>query len=275
MKRALIIIQLLLIAAVCHAQIFSPKRSRSSSPVSNTMWKYRRWEIIAGAGTSHLYGDIGGFSIGSNALGFKDFSFKNIRFNAAGSMRYMLNEDFSLRLNLNVTGLHASDSKGSNEGRGLESSTLIVEPDFLAEYYLVKAKYDGVLLFSRGRQNFLPNLLNTLNIYGFAGVGVATFTVNHNTSVNASGTYSNGGIAPTIPFGFCLNMSWNSRTSFGVEFAVKYAFSDYIDGYSSQYSKSNDLYHTITFTWSYKLKTGLHGGPSFARSGVPGGDRMR
>jgi hypothetical protein len=61
-------------------------------------------------------------------------------------------------------------------------------------------------------------------------------------------------------------MSWNSRTSFGVEFAVKYAFSDYLDGYSSQYSKSNDLYHTITITWSYKLRTGLHGGPSFARA---------
>jgi hypothetical protein len=239
------------------------------------MWKYRRWEAIAGLGTAHLYGDIGGYSIGSNALGFKDFSFKNIRFNASGSLRYMLNEDFSLRLNLNITGLHATDSKGSNEARGLESSTFIIEPDLLAEYYLVKSKYDGVLLFSRGRKNFLPNLLNTFNVYGFAGLGAAIFKVNHNTSPHASGTYSNGGFAATIPFGFCLNMSWNNRTCFGVEFGVKFALSDYIDGYSSAYSKSNDFYHTITFTYSYKLRTGLHGGPSFARSNAIDGGRSR
>lgn len=275
MKRAFILIQLFLIAIICNAQIFSPRRSQSSTPVANSMWKYRRWEVIAGAGTAHLYGDIGGYSIGSNALGFKDFSFKNIRFNIAGSLRYMLNEDFSLRLNLNVTGLHASDKKGSNEARGLESSTFIIEPDFLAEYSILKSKYEGVLLFSKGRKNLLPNLVNIFNIYGFAGLGAATFKVDHNTSVLASGTYSNGGFAVTIPAGLCLNMSWNSRASFGVEFAVKYALSDYIDGYSSHYSRSNDLYHTITFTWSYKLKTSARGWPVFARSGSPVVKRAR
>ena len=175
----------------------------------------------------------------------------------------MLNNDFSLRLNFNVTALHASDSKGSNEGRILKSSTFLIEPDIVAEYHVIKSKYDGVLLFTRARRNFLPNLLNTFNIYGFAGFGTAAFTVNHNESDKASGTYKNGGVALTIPVGFCWTMSWDSRSSFGVEFAVKYAFSDYLDGYSSQFSRSNDLYHTITFTYSYKLKTGLHGGPSF------------
>ena len=267
MKRAFILIQLFLIAIICNAQIFSPKRSQYSNPSANRMWKYRRWEVIAGAGTAHLYGDIGGYSVGSNAIGFKDFSFKNVRFNLSGSLRYMLNKDFSLRLNLNITGLHASDAKGSNEARGLESSSFIIEPDFLAEYSIVKSKYDGVLLFSRRRNNFLPNLMNTFNIYGFAGLGAASFKVDHNTNVSASGKYSDGGFAVTIPAGICLNMSWNSRTSFGIEFAVKYALSDYIDGYTSPFSKFNDFYHTITFTWSYKLKTGLKGWPSFARSG--------
>jgi hypothetical protein len=275
MKRAFILIQLLLLAVLCNAQIFSAKRSYRSSPGAGGIWKYRRWEAMAGVGTAHLYGDIGGYSKGSNALGFKDFSFKNVRFNIEGSMRYMINPDFSLRLSLNFTGLHASDSKGSNEARVLESSTFIIEPDLLAEYYIVKSKYDGVLLFSKGRKNFLPNLLNTFNIYGFAGLGAATFKVDHNTSANASGTYSNGGFAATIPAGFCLSMSWNSRTTFGVELAVRYALSDYIDGYHSQFSKSNDLWHTITFTYSYKLKTGLHGGPSFAKSGGKGLNQSR
>jgi hypothetical protein len=275
MKRAFILIQLLIITLICDAQVFSPNRYRSSTNLASSRWKYRRWEVIAGAGTAHLYGDIGGYSKGSNALGFKDISIKNVRFNLAGSLRYMLNNDFSLRLNLNFTGLHASDSRGSNEARVLESTTFIIEPDFLAEYYLVKSRYDGVLLFGQNRKNFLLNFLYTFNIYGFAGLGTAIYKVDHSESDLASGTYSNGGFALTIPAGFCLNMSWNARTTFGVEFAVKYALSDYLDGYSSQFSRSNDIYHTITFTYSYKLKTGPHGGPRFARAGTTGADRYR
>ena len=270
MKRAFILIQVFLIAIVCQAQLRNPRRLDTPFPGSNGIWKYRRWEAMIGAGTAHLYGDIGGYSKGSNALGFKDFSFKNLRFNVAGSLRYLLNQDFSLRLNFNITGLHASDSKGTNENRAFESSTFILEPDFLAEYYLIKSKYDGVLLFSRGKKNFFPNLLNTFNVYAFAGLGTAVYKVNHNDVV-VTGTTSNGGVALTIPAGFCLTMSWDSRSTFGVEFAIKFALSDYIDGYTSQYSKSNDNYHTITFTYSYKLKTGKHGGPSFARAGVAGG----
>jgi hypothetical protein len=262
MKRAFILIQLMLIAALCNGQLF--KKSYRSSAGSNSMWKYRRWEAIIGAGTAHLYGDIGGYSRGSNALGFKDISLKNVRFNVAGSMRYMLNQDFSVRLNFNLSGLHASDSRGTNEDRAFESSTFIIEPDFFAEYYIIKSRFDGAQLFRRSKKNFLPNLLNTFNVYGFAGFGTAIYKVNHN-ELTIAGTTSNGGFALTIPAGICLNMAWNGRSTFGVELAVKYALSDYLDGYTSQYSKSNDIYHTITFTYSYKLKTGLHGGPTFAR----------
>ena len=239
------------------------------------MWRYRRWEAIAGVGTAHLYGDIGGYSRGSNGLGFKDISFKNIRFNVNGSLSYMINSDFSLRLGVNVTGLHASDVKGSNESRALESSTFMVEPDLLAEYNVIKSSFDGVLLFSGRRKFNIINLLNSFSVYGFAGLGSSIFKVDHNTSPTAGGTYSNGGVAMVFPAGACLNLSWNSRMNFGVELAVRYALSDYIDGYHSRYSKSNDIWHTITFTYSYKLKTGPRGWPSFARSGIGELNRRR
>ncbi len=270
MKRAFTLIQVFLIAIVCSAQLSNPRQYMSMNTQSYKQWKYKRWELVGGVGTAHLYGDIGGYSKGSNVIGLKDFSFKNLRFNVAAGMRYNFQYNLSLRLNLNVTGLHASDSKGSNETRGFESSTYMFEPDLLAEYCIIKSKYESDFLFSKKTNHMFLNLLNTLSLYGFAGIGCTSYKVNHN-DVQVVGTTSNGGFAVTIPAGFSLNMLWNSRTSFGVEFAVKYALSDYIDGYTSQFSKSNDFYHTITFTYSYKLLTGKRGGPSFARAEAAGG----
>lgn len=43
----------------------------------------------------------------------------------------------------------------------------------------------------------------------------------------------------------------------------RYTFSDGLDGYTSQYSSSNDVYYFLNFVISCKLKTGENGWPSF------------
>ena len=51
--------------------------------------------------------------------------------------------------------------------------------------------------------------------------------------------------------------------NFGVEIGGRYTTTDYLDGYSSQYSKSNDVYYFLNVTVTYKMKTGKNGLPSF------------
>ena len=56
------------------------------------LWKMKRYEGAAGLGTSQFYGDVGGFTIGENALGLKDITFKQTRFNVNGSFRYFITD---------------------------------------------------------------------------------------------------------------------------------------------------------------------------------------
>lgn len=56
--------------------------------------------------------------------------------------------------------------------------------------------------------------------------------------------------------------------NFGIELGGRYSFSDYIDKYTSIYSKANDVYYFLTFTLSVKLPTAHNGLPAF-RNNLP------
>ncbi|MCK7539335.1 MAG: hypothetical protein MZV63_54705 [Marinilabiliales bacterium] len=51
-------------------------------------------KLLAGSGTSQFYGDVGGYTIGENALGLKDITFKQTRFNVNGSFRYFFTDEY-------------------------------------------------------------------------------------------------------------------------------------------------------------------------------------
>ena len=65
---------------------------------SAQLWKMKRYEATAGLGTSQFYGDVGGYSIGENAWGLKDITFKQTRFNVNGSFRYFFTDEIAARL---------------------------------------------------------------------------------------------------------------------------------------------------------------------------------
>ena len=118
-------------------------------------------------------------------------------------------------------------------------------------------------LFIKGRRSFFSQILRSLDFYAFAGIGGALFYVDPNEALLASDMPVSG-FTPVIPGGVGATLIYNPNLNFGVELGGRYAFSDYIDGYSSpQFSKANDVYYFLNFTIAYKLKTGPHGWPSF------------
>lgn len=227
------------------------------------LWKLKRYEINAGLGPSFFFGDIGGFTNGQNIMGLKDLSFKQIGFDFNVSAKYRINQGFNGRFNLGLGSLKATDDRGSNESRGFQASTFFVEPSLIAEYYLLRNKSENSYLFLSSGKKFLKTLMTTLDFYLFTGIGGMAYTVSGNNALERSSTFNSGGFAPVIPVGIGSNMVYSPNLNFGLELGGRYAFTDYLDGYTSQYSRTNDVYYYLNFVVTYKIRTGNKGLPSF------------
>jgi hypothetical protein len=228
------------------------------------LWKMRRLEASAGLGPSFFFGDIGGYSKGSNALGFKDFTFLQTRVNFNLNLKYRIVQNFNVRLSLTSGLLKATDIRGSNEGRDYASSIKIFEPVAIGEYYFIKNRTESSWRFSRGKSSGLGGLMRSLDVYAFTGLGGLNYSSSGNEKLIGTGL-QNSGFTAVIPVGVGANLVYSPDFNFGVEFAGRYSFSDYIDGYTSQYSSSNDVYYFLNFTFTYKLRTASNGMPTFSR----------
>ena len=67
------------------------------------------------------------------------------------------------------------------------------------------------------------------------------------------------GFTAIIPFGVGAKLAFDPNILFGIELTGRYAFSDYLDGYTSQWSERNDVYHTFSVTFNYRIKTARNG----------------
>jgi len=250
MKRSVVIIFLLLfIVPFSEAQL----------------WKMRRFEAEVGIGPSVFFGDIGGFSKGENILGFKDISFSQTRFDLNLNVKYRITSDINARLSLAYGLLHATDSRGSNPDRGFEASTSIFEPAIIGEYSFIKNKAENSYLFSKGRGYGFLGLLRSLDFYVFTGIGGLSYSVRPNDRLEAIGITDTRGFTAVIPVGLGSTLVFSPDFNFGVELGGRYSFSDNLDGYTSIFSKSNDVYYFLNFTVTYKLRTGSNGWPTFMK----------
>jgi hypothetical protein len=228
------------------------------------MWKFKRYEASIGIGPSSFYGDIGGYSQSKNVLGLRDITLKQIRFDVSGNFKYRITQEFSVRLCLSTGLLQATDKRGSNEGRGFKASTFFVESDLIAEYYFIKNKAESSYLFTKGQHPGFITFIKKLDFYALTGIGGVGYTVKGNNRLETFGMH-HGGFAGVIPVGLGSTLIYSPNINFGVEFTARYSLSDYIDGYTSQYSNSNDVYYFFNFTVSYKMRTGPKGWPILKR----------
>lgn len=233
-----------------------------SSTGNAQLWKLRRYEATASLGTTQFYGDIGGFSKGDNLLGLKDLSFRQTRFNLTTSLKYRIIDVVSVRLNLALGGFRATDARGSNESRGFEAVTTFFEPSLMGEYYFIKNKSENSFLSLKESRRGISALIPALDVYAFSGFGGLSYKVKPNDKLAPRVTETKG-FTPIIPIGVGLNLFYSTNISLGMELGARYTFSDNIDGYTSIYSKSNDVYHFLNFTLTYKIKTGDNGLPKF------------
>ena len=227
------------------------------------LWKLRRYELYAGFGTSQFFGDIGGFTPGENSLGFKDIIINQTRFNLQGGMRYRLFEDVALKFTIGYGFIHASDALGSNVNRDFEASTSLFEPSFTGEYYILKNSAESSYRFTKGRE-FFTTFFEKLDLFIYAGVAPVFYTVKPNENLEPV-IEKSGGITAAFPIGVGVNYLISPNSLVGIDLGIRYTTTDYLDGYTSQYSKSNDVYYFMAFVFTQKLKTSEKGLPSFRK----------
>lgn len=273
MRRLLLIIfAIIFILPAAEAQLPNPRkykpptsgmrRSAGLSAPSSRFWKQYRWELTAGVGMTQFFGDVGGFSSGDNLAGLKDFTFMQTRFDISAGMKYRILNNLNARVNLNFGYLHSTDMHGNNETRAIEATTMFFEPDLIGEFYFIKHRSERSYLFMRGRHRITRPIFPLFDFYAFTGIGGISYNVDF-TEPPVSGTTKTKGFSAVIPGGLGMNLIFSREFNFGLELGGRYSFSDYLDGYTSQYSKSNDVYYLLNLTFTYKLKTNRKGWPTF------------
>jgi len=224
------------------------------------VWKMRRYEALGGILTSNYFGDIGGFSKGDNALGLRDFKLSQTRPGIYMGARYKIREKLSAKLNLTLAFLHGTDKGGVNEGRNFKFSTTVFEPSVQVEYSFIPEKGNRSYLMMKGKGigTFQP----TFSAYVFAGLGGAFFgTKKLDNLENFDFEYSNTTLV--FPIGVGVKIGLNPIWDAGFELGRRFTTTDYLDAYTSEWSKSNDVYYFGVFNLIYKLKTSRTGWPVF------------
>ena len=231
-------------------------------------WKLRRYEALFGVGFCNYFGDIGGAPTSDNWFGIKDLSLKHTRPSFYLGTRYKIRPNISVKMNLMYGFLAGDDEGGMNSDRGYAFSASIFEPSFQAEYSLIseeQRRRSSALYNKKG----MMNNYSQFNLYLYAGIGAVFFNPNVNDAMKASPKYdpNHSKAGMVFPAGLGLKYVISQSWSVGVEFGIRFTTTDYLDGYTSQFSKRNDLYYFGHVHGIYRIKTSKEGYPIIFRRG--------
>jgi len=231
-----------------------------SLTINAQAWRMRRCEAIIGIESAQYFGDIGGWSKDENILGLKDIALSQVRPGIYFGVRYKLYEEISLKLNLNYGYLHGDDADKANSSRNFKFYTSIFEPSVQVEYVFIKEKEAMSYLMMKGRG--MGQFHSSLSSYIFLGMGGVFFNVTEKENLlNVNLEYTPAALV--IPIGVGVKYGLNTNWSIGFDLGGRFTTSDYIDGYTSEYSKSKDVYFFGVFNIMYKIRTGSNGLPVF------------
>ena len=223
-------------------------------------WKMRRYELIAGIGTANYFGDIGGYSKGENVLGIKDLSISRTRPSIYLGARYKIYEVLAVKLNFIFGFISGSDEGKQNDTRNFEFSATIFEPSVQVEYAFLKEKESRSYLMMKG--SGVRPFNSSISAYVFLGLGGGFFSPKAKENLeNYEFDYSKATLV--VPMGLGVKYGLTPNWSIGFDLGGRLTTTDYLDGYTSSYSKSNDVYYFGVINFVYKMKTTRTGWPEF------------
>jgi len=227
-------------------------------------WKLRRYEGLFGVGFCNYFGDIGGAATSENWLGIKDLSIKHTRPSFYLGARYKIRPNIAVKMNMMYGFLAGDDVGGKNSDRGFTFSTSMFEPSFQAEYSLISEEQRRRTTAMFNKRGMMNNY-SQINVYLYAGIGGVFFNHKPNAALENHTNYdpNHSRFGLVFPAGIGVKYVINERWSIGGEFGIRFTTTDYLDGYTSSFSKSNDLYYFGQIHGIYRIKTSREGYPIF------------
>lgn len=210
-------------------------------------WKAYRVEYDLGVGASNFLGELGGANqIGTHA--FKDLEFSQTRLAVAAGLRYKITPGIALHPHLTY-GKVAGDDKLTTEFfrnyRNLNFKSNIFEFNTTVEFSVIKEQYGHRYRLKgvRGMRNF------EISMYGFIGAGVFHFNPKGEYggkwyALQPLGTEGQGLVETRkkykrlqfcVPLGVGFKYGIDRHWAVGLEFGLRYTFTDYIDDVSRTY----------------------------------------
>ena len=110
----------------------------------------------------------------------------------------------------------------------------------------------------------MMNNYSKINFYLLAGAGGLFYAPKFqgNLIYPKYETASNSPGYTLVGFGGVgIKFIYDHRYAFGFEFGGRYAFSDYLDGFTTKFSHANDVYYFGVFNLVYRIKTSRRGYP--------------
>ena len=195
----------------------------------------REMEVLIGGGPDMFFCDIGDGGIGP------------VGFIAA---RYYVKDDIVARLNLAFAIGIDSDESTTNFERDYNFNTPMLESTVLVDYFFYRSDFTG----RRGKDGLILNV-PILGLYAFTGAGAIFFNPSPEAGKknhDFDDDYSK--ISLVVPFGLGMQYGIDKRWAASFEVGRRFTTSDYLDGFSSEGSKKNDMYYFALISVNYKFK---------------------
>jgi hypothetical protein len=219
----------------------------SSGQRLRNRWKAMRAEVHFGIGATNFLGELGGANqIGTHA--FKDFEFSQTRLAISAGYRYKLNSGLAVNTSLSYGQVAGNDNLTTEffrNYRNLSFKSDIYEFDSHLEFSFIKDQvgHRYRLKGVRGQRGF------EMAAYGFVGIGAFHFNPKAQyegkwVALQPLGTEGQG-LIPTrskysliqlsFPIGIGFKYTLDRRWGIGLEYGLRYTFTDYIDDVSKTY----------------------------------------
>lgn len=190
--------------------------------------------LILSVGPTYCIGDQYGFPLNKSLSG----GIHNIDVSLGFRHRFTGNYGYKATLSYNN---FAGDDMGNPRGFSFVSNE--IQLTIQGEYAIFWGKKYG---------RTTPH-----SLYGFAGFGImnskADLIYDPVKRGNAGDTYQATDTAPLIPFGMGYQYEINQKMSLGAEGTIQYTFSDFVEGFKTKKSTSNDVFMGLVFTFQYKI----------------------
>jgi hypothetical protein len=215
-------------------------------------WRSTPYQVYGGIALSNYFGDIGGSKAENTIYGIRDLDITRSRPVIVGGMRYFPGKFLALNAGLAMGWVSGSDQGGKNEQRGYNFSTVLIEPSARLEFFPIKDYRIGRGVDRRG----MVRNYSEFSAYIFTGAGAAFYHVLPNEQLAARqkrDNISHGLVTMVIPAGLGVKIGLSNDTDLGIELGGRYAFNDFLDGFTNDISTANDIYFLTSVQMVFRL----------------------